>query len=306
MSAQLINLLQQENVDWDAFELQMKKCCKKRGDMASISNVLLAAVKKSKNIHADTIRRLAPLLKVKTLMDIFACSSSIEVKEAVLDEMNLTTPLSEVLIKKALKYNDVEAIHLIHRRNSVFLSNSFYRRTFGKYDAFDELCKILISQDLLQKDLVFGSHMLHAAAYHGHVAILNLVLGRFPKTLSQRDNHRNIPLHHACENKQMEAASILLRKGLANETACPFEWKQIGGLLVRNKWRKSPLRLLRGSGSDGNRVKLAVSLINTLDFKTEKDRFFSCVNSAVNLTHLVAQHGDLVSMEILMTANPNF
>jgi len=300
MSAQLINLLQHENVDWDDFKLQMK-AYKEHHETDSTSRVLLAAAKKS-NVPIEIIRHLARFVKLKTLKKVFECACSRELKEAVLEEMSLTTSLAEALIGKAMKCNDLDAIHLIHDRISVFLSHDFYRGAFGEYDAFHELCRVLISHDLLHEDLVFGSQMLHAAAFHGHTEMVNLVLRRFPGTLSQIDAYGNLPLHYACENQNVEAAILLLREGL--DMAQRLKVCHVGGLLLRNKSQKSPLRVLCGSGADGKRVKSAVCLVNAVDLARDKRYSFPDVVKEVDLCHLVARHGDLDSMELLLREAP--
>lgn len=301
MSALLINLLRNEHVDWDAFKLQLLSC-KKHKDTACMSMVLLAVVKKS-NVPLEIIRHLAPLVKLKTLKNVFECNCSIEVKEAVLDEMDLTTSLAESLISKAIQCNNLEAIQLIQQRNSIFLSKDFYRGAFREYEVFDKMCKVLISHDLLHEDLVLGSQMLHAAAFHGHTEMVNLIQSRFPETLSQMDKYGNLPLHYACENQNIDAAVILLRGGL-EMVGEDLKVCHIGGLLVRNKSQKSALRLLCGSGADGNRVKLAVFLVNTVDLPRNKRFTFPDVVKEVDLCHLVARHGDLASMKILMRETP--
>ena len=303
MNGTIAKLLSREPVDWEA----VKSCIVNALGVNGVNNarntpsVLPSVVKKDAPV--EIVRLLLPSAKLKTLRNAFDCACANEhlgagVKELLLEEMNPTPSLAEILLFSAIKYNCEDAINIIIERNVNFLSPGFYYNTFREDEMFAKLCEILIQRQLVvHKDLIFHSQALHASAYRGHTILTNLIVNQYPGTLTTRDRDGNLPLHCACKSEDFETARILLRKGIETNQ---FKNGAVGGLLVLNKNKKSALRLACGSGADAYRISEAVKWLNDVDPTLLS---YSNVIKDVNLIHLVARHGDVASTKILLKEN---
>lgn len=293
MEKDLIKLLNEEK--WEEIKLLVSK----RTQVTS--PVLRTAVKKNE-VPLEIIRMLLSSAKLKTQRIIFeyACANETvkEVKELILEEMNPSPSMAETLLLAAMRYENEDAMNMIMENIVLCLAPGFHTNTFLEDCIFQKLCELLMSSSFVQNDLIFSSQALHAAASRGHNQLAKFILGKFPGTLTIKDKDGNLPLHCACQCRNMDVASTLLRGGIETNQ---FKDGDVGGLLSLNKSKKSALRLACGSGNDGARIsQVATWLIGVnLDLISNPN-----VIKEVQLAHLVARYGDLSTIHILLDGCP--
>jgi len=268
------------------------------------SSILRIAVKTNEGVPFDTIRILLSSAKLKTLRTIFefACAAEemigIEVKELILEEMDPSPSMAETLLLAAMKHGDKDAVNIIMEKVASVLAPGFHCNTFHDDEMFKELCELLMAHPLVHKDLIFHSQALHAAACRGHGRLTHFILNKYPGTLTKKDRDGNIPLHSACRYRHLDVASSLLNRGI--ETG-QFEEGAVGGLLAMNKSQTSPLRLAFGCGRDDAGISQIVEWLLGVDI----DIFSNPdVVKEVQLANLVARHGNLSTMKILLDQCP--
>ena len=304
----LEKLLKDEEVNWDRVSSYIK-CSRKSQHQQqqkhySDSLILLAVIKKKKVPLPIVQRLIEPCTKLKTLRNAFDCACANNqvgdgVTEFLLNEMNPSPSLAETLLLIAAKSNNEQVIEAIIHRKALFLSPSFYHNTFYKEEDFEMLSEILIQRHLEHKDLMYHARILHAAAYRGHVALVNAVVNAFPGTLSLMDHEGNLPLHCACESCEWVVARILLSKGLGQ-----FSEGSVGGLFAKNKHKKSALQIAIGSGSDGDRIRQVVEWLYLVD--ESKILYSVRVMKDQGLFHQISRHGICLSLlDNIFREHPN-
>ena len=142
-STDLNKLLEGESIDWEKISSWLVDGTQS-GVGKNTSSLLLTTIVKKKNPPISVLRLLLPSVKLKTLRTAFkgACLNrnvGNGIKELLIEEMNPTPSMSQVLLLTAMKYNSEEAVNIIIERSVDFLSPDFYYNAFHEEDVLRSL-----------------------------------------------------------------------------------------------------------------------------------------------------------------------